>query len=96
MFHLKNVQWWQRIYLIAEPRVAITKRYKSPSLIILYLISILCLPLTTCRYVRRPEEDHDIEGRDASLVKSRQEGGFEEVNFVVNSFVKLAGLLKDL
>ena len=38
-FHLKNVQWWQRIYLIyAEPRVAITKLCKSSSLVLLYAI----------------------------------------------------------
>jgi hypothetical protein len=46
------------------------------------MFSVLCLPWTTCRYVRRQEEDHDI--------------GFEDVDFVVNSIVELADVLKDL
>ena len=46
--------------------------------------------------MRRPEEDPGIEGCDASSVKSRQEGGFEEIDFAVDSFVELADALKDL
>ncbi|KAF8344950.1 haloacid dehalogenase [Amanita rubescens] len=47
-------------------------------------------------YVRRPEEDYGIKDRDPSLVKSREEGGFEEVDFVVDSFVELADAMKGL
>jgi hypothetical protein len=60
--------------------------------------TLFYLKLTTdhCRYVRRPEEDYGIKDRDPSLVKSRQEGGFEEVDFVVDSFVELADAMKGL
>ena len=80
--------------IYAQPRVADTKRCKSPS----HILNIFYLTLTTdhCRYVRRPGEDYAIKNRDPSLVKSRQEGGFEEVDFVVDSFVELAGAMKGL
>ena len=46
------------------------------------------------RYVRRPAEDNAVKDKDSSIVRSRQEGGFEEVDFVVDSIVDLANALE--
>ncbi|KAK2459591.1 hypothetical protein APHAL10511_008401 [Amanita phalloides] len=47
-------------------------------------------------YVRRPGEDCELfKNGDVSLVKSRLEGGLEEVDFVVDSITELANVLKN-
>lgn len=76
--------------IYAQPRVAVTKRCKLS-----YIRTLFYLTFTTdhYRYVRRPVEDHAIKDGDPSLVKSRQDGGFEEVDFVVDSFIELANVM---
>lgn len=59
------------------------------------IFELFSITLTTdhCRYVRRPVEH---QGPDPSLVKSKQDGGLEEVDSVVDSFIKLADVMKGL